>query len=97
IFTCANDNARVTTNQLTSCPNQLSVRGAFASKRTYFDRGFKSLRDGKEKEVYGASNAAEKFYIGPEMYFVSPGAASTGGGTSSGGGYQFITTPAPIL
>ena len=97
IFTCANGNARVTTNQLTSCALQLSVRGAFSSKRTYFDRGFKSLRDGKEKELYGASNAAEKFYIGPEMYFVSPGAASTGGGTSSGDGYQFITTLPPIL
>ena len=97
IFTCANGNARVTTNQLTSCALQLSVRGAFSSKRTYFDRGFKSLRDGKEKEVYGASNAAEKFFIGPEMYFVSPGAGSTGGGNSSGDGYQFITTLPPVL
>ena len=97
IFTCANDNVRVTTNQLTSCAKQLSVRGAFASKRTYFDRVANSLRNGKEKEVYGASNAAEKFFIGPEMYFVSPGASSTGGGTSSGGGYQFITTLPPVL
>ena len=104
IFTCANDNVRVTTNQLTSCAKQLSVRGAFASKRTYFDRVANSLRDGTIQERSGTpqdafkfSKAAEKFFIGPEMYFVSPGASSTGGGTSSGDGYQFITTPAPIL
>ncbi len=104
IFTCANGNVRVTTNLLTSCALQLSVRGAFSSKRTYFDRVANSLRNGTIQERIGTpqqafinSKAAEKFYIGPEMYFVSPGASSTGGGTSSGDGYQFITTPAPIL
>jgi hypothetical protein len=96
IYTCSSGYAQITTNLLTSCDKQLSVRGAFSSKRTYFDRVANSLRDGKEKEAYGASAAAEKFYIGPEMYFVSPGAGSTGGGTSSDG-YQFITTQAPIL
>ncbi len=97
IFTCANGNARVTTNQLTSCALQLSVRGAFSSKRTYFDRVANSLRNGVAQETYDISKAAEKFYIGPEMYFVSPGASSTGGGTSSGDGYQFITTLPPVL
>jgi len=97
IFTCANVNVRVTTNQLNSCALQLSVRGAFSSKRTYFDRVANSLRNGVAQETYDKSSAAEKFYIGPEMYFVSPGASSTGGGTSSGDGYQFITTLPPVL
>ena len=96
IFTCANGSARFTANLLTSCANQLSVRGAFSSKRTYFDRGVNSLRTGATQETYDNSKAAEKFYIGPEMYFVSPGTTSTGGGTSSGG-YQYITTLPPIL
>jgi hypothetical protein len=96
IYTCSSGYAQITTNLLTSCASQLSVRGAFSSKRTYFDRVANSLRNGVAQETYDISKAAEKFYIGPEMYFVSPGAGSTGGGTSSDG-YQFITTQAPIL
>jgi len=97
IYTCASGKTRVAVNSLlATCGNQLRVRGGFSSKKTYFDRGSKSLRNGSATETYATSNAAEKFFLGPEMYLVSPGSTSTGGSNATGG-YQYETVLPPTL
>jgi hypothetical protein len=83
-------------NILANCGSQLKVRGAFSSNKTYFDRGYESLRNGSPTETYTANRAAETFFLGPEMYFVSPGSVSTGGTTTTGG-YQYQTVLPPLL
>ena len=97
IYTCANGTSRMPiANILGSCATQLKVRGAFSSNKTYFDRSIGSLRNGSPNETYTANSAAETFFIGPEMYFVSPGSINTSGTTTTGG-YQYITTLPPVL
>ena len=95
IYTCANGRSPVTTAILNTCGTQLTVRGAFSSRRTVFLRSTNSLRNGTQAENFANSKAAERFIMGPEMYFTGPDTTSSGGG--GGPTYQFITTLPPIL
>jgi hypothetical protein len=101
IDTCANGFISYTnlSEIWNNCKSTLSIRGAFASKQTLFRRGNNSLRNANtpdEKKSYLFSNAAERFYIGPEMYLVGPDTTSTGG-TGGSGGYQYETVLPPLL
>jgi hypothetical protein len=97
IYTCANGTSRMPiADILNGCSTQLKVRGAFSSYKTFFDRSKGSLRAGSPIERYEANSAAETFFLGPEMYFVSPGSVSTGGTTPTGG-YQYQTVLPPLL
>ena len=96
IYTCANGRSPVTTAILNTCGTQLTVRGAFSSRRTVFLRSTNSLRNGTQAENFANSKAAERFIMGPEMYFTGPDTTSSGGGGGTPS-FQSESTLPPLL
>ncbi len=101
IYTCteANGNTFNASDLYARCGSKLTIGGAFIAEQVKFLRTFQTLQSSQPNEAANATNAAEVFVGGAELYLGRPPASlQVGGGcTNSNCAYDAITSLPPTL
>jgi hypothetical protein len=79
IYTCTNNGVQYATNALyNNCQQPLKVYGVFIANKINLQRTYKSLRNANNM-----GDAAEQFYLSPEIYLNGTNLTNSGGSTAN--------------